>query len=91
MQYRDYGSMLNSEGIDRHRSRQYGWKTIIVVPLMVILHSGQGAIYEPGQNTDDGSVEFSEYDLARVPDRLNSETRFKNKIEEDIWRLKNKK
>ena len=91
MQYRDYGSMLNSQGLDRHRGRQYGWENDYRSSIDGPDTSFRPNPYEPGQNTDDGSVEFSAYDLARVPDRLNSEPRFKNKIEEDIWRLKNKK
>ena len=91
MQYRDYGSMLNAQGLDRHRGRQYGWENDYRSSIDGPDTSFRPNPYEPGQNTDDGSVEFSEYDLARVPDRLNSEPRFKNKIEEDIWRLKNKK
>jgi hypothetical protein len=97
LQYRDYGSMLNSEGLNRHRNRQFGWERdyrVSDVDTSFRPNTGLRANnpYEPGQDTmDDGSVSFSEYEIDRMPDPLNNEPRFKNKIEEEIWRLKNKK
>jgi len=41
---------------------------------------------------DDGSVEFSEYDLAAAGSSvINQDPVFRNKVEEEIYRLKNKK
>jgi len=44
------------------------------------------------RSNDDGSVEFSEYDLASAGKSvINEDPVFKNKIEEEIYRLKYKK
>ena len=50
-------------------------------------------IYRPGFNDEkDGSVEVTDYDLAAAGSSvINQDPEFKNKVEEDIWRLKNKK
>ena len=50
-------------------------------------------IYRSGFNDKkDGSVEFTDRDLdAAGSSIINPEPEFKNKVEEDIWRLKNKK
>ena len=95
IQYRDYGSMLNAEGLNRHRNKQFGWeRDFRISGGDTSFRPKTGLVsnpYEPGQNTNDGSVEFSAYEIDQIPDRLNPEPRFKNKIEEEIWRLKNKK
>ena len=49
-------------------------------------------IYRPGFNSEDGSVEFTDYDLAAAGSSvINKEPEFKNKIEESIYRLKKSK
>lgn len=45
--------------------------------------------YHIGDWEEPGSVEFKQYDLDRIPD--DREPTFNSKIEESIWRLKNKK
>jgi len=45
--------------------------------------------YYIGDWEEPGSVEFSSYDLDRIPD--DREPTFNSKVEESIWRLKNKK
>tara|TARA_Y100001951_G_scaffold96841_1_gene95968 strand:- start:626 stop:1216 length:591 start_codon:yes stop_codon:yes gene_type:complete len=50
-------------------------------------------LYRSGFNDKkDESVEFTDYDLAAAGSSvINPEPEFKNKVEEDIWRLKNRK
>ena len=49
-------------------------------------------IYRAGFNSKDVAAEFTDYDLdAAGSSIINQEPEFKNKVEEDIWRLKNKK
>jgi hypothetical protein len=45
--------------------------------------------YHVGDWEEPGSVEFKQYDLDRIPD--DREPSFSSKVEESIWRLKNKK
>jgi hypothetical protein len=52
-------------------------------------YQGRPPPYYVGDWTDPGSVEVSNYSIDSIPD--DREPTFKNKIEEDIWRLKNKK
>ena len=51
------------------------------------IHIGGKSYYEMQNKEDDGSVEFDPRDLP--PD--DSEPVFSSKVEESIWRLKNKK
>ena len=49
-------------------------------------------IYRPGFNTEDVAAEFTASDLdAACSSVIHQEPEFKNKVEEEIWRLKNRK
>jgi hypothetical protein len=91
---KNYGSMLNARGLERHEQR-----TNYSPPKSSSFYIGGmspdevkrkgGVYYEVGAPVDDGSVEI---DLSYSSPRSSlGDPRFENKIQEAIWRLKNEK
>ena len=90
---KNYGSMLNARGIERHEQR-----TSYTPPRSSSFYIGGmspdevkrkgGVYYEVGAPIDDGSVEI---DLSQSSRPRLGDPRFENKIQEAIWRLKNDK
>ena len=91
---KNYGSMLNARGIERHEQR-----TNYSPPKSTSFYIGGmspdevkrkgGVYYEVGAPVDDGSVEI---DLSYSSPRSSlGDPRFDNKVQEAIWRLKNNK
>lgn len=93
--YKDYGSMLTHRGLEIQRENDYR-RLSYRSELMENVRSGSGSVffgsrrnpYEPGIPEQDGV----EIDVSRVPDNTNlGMPRFSSKIDEEIWKLKNKK
>ena len=90
---KNYGSMLNARGLERHEQR-----TSYEAPRSSSFYIGGmspdevkrkgGVYYEVGAPVDDGSVEV---DLSQSSRPRLGDPRFDNKVQEAIWRLKNKK
>jgi hypothetical protein len=76
---KDYGGPIRARGRDR--------PIVIDAPFREPCASRRFSYYEIGAPSDDGSVEI---DLSQSRSS-NSEPRFSSKVEESIWRLRNKK
>lgn len=91
-QFKNYGSMLSHRGLEIRRSMDIdrvkldsGWSG-----SRSVFFGSRRNPYEPGAGVDDGSVEV---DISRSnsSNDLNSMPRFSSKVQEEIWKLKNKK
>jgi hypothetical protein len=91
-QFKNYGSMLSHRGLKIHRSMDINrlkldsdWSG-----SRSVYFGSRSNPYEPGAGVDDGSVEV---DISRSnsSNDLNSMPRFSSKVQEEIWKLKNKK
>lgn len=91
-QFKNYGSMLSHRGLEIRRAMDIdrlkldsSWSG-----SRSVYFGSRRNPYEPGAGVDDGSVEV---DISRSnsSNDLNSMPRFSSKVQEEIWKLKNKK